>query len=215
MWPFRWSRASIPSPWTTEDSIYEDVCLGSNYERLARFTEKVTAASPEHHENGLWPMAQLLLHVAFRILLAESFTGAGGLKYTTTSGSGSHWWSRSSNLGGQYPLVEALMADRERTVQRRGMMYIALNPFVAGEFYAVYGDGSTSWNVPTAWEEDLATISKYIEPLPEVASTKPEQVRPATPRKSHWNKEKIEQGLKLVEAAVGVTEILQNLQELL
>ncbi|KAJ7874627.1 hypothetical protein B0H13DRAFT_2348467 [Mycena leptocephala] len=52
--------------------------------------------------------------------------------------------------------------------ERSGVMYVALNPFIAGEYYAVYGDGSVSWNFLTAWTEDVSTISWGITP---VAST--------------------------------------------
>jgi hypothetical protein len=39
------------------------------------------------------------------------------------------------------------------------LQYVALNPFIAGEYYAVYGDGNVSWNFPTAWTEEVSTIS--------------------------------------------------------
>jgi hypothetical protein len=37
-----------------------------------------------------------------------------------------------------------------------------LNPFVAGEYYAVYGDNSTTWNLPTAWNEDVTGVSQIF-----------------------------------------------------
>ncbi|KAJ7800711.1 hypothetical protein B0H14DRAFT_2898479 [Mycena olivaceomarginata] len=63
-------------------------------------------------------------------------------------------------------------------------MYIALNPFVAGEFYAVYGDGSASWNFPTAWSADVTAVSRHIKampvPAPAPAPTKPQPALPST-----------------------------------
>jgi hypothetical protein len=37
-----------------------------------------------------------------------------------------------------------------------------LNPFLAGEYYAVYGDGSTSWSLPTAWSPDVTAVSQML-----------------------------------------------------
>jgi hypothetical protein len=50
------------------------------------------------------------------------------------------------------------------------LQYVALNPFIAGEYYAVYGDGSVSWNFPTAWSEDVSTISRGITPVANTVS---------------------------------------------
>ncbi|KAF8177471.1 hypothetical protein K438DRAFT_1292035 [Mycena galopus ATCC 62051] len=70
------------------------------------------------------------------------------------------------DLRGLYPMVEGMIRNTQEAARRRGVMYIALNPFISGEFYAVYGDGSASWNFPTAWSADVAAISRAIKPMP-------------------------------------------------
>ncbi|KAJ7936092.1 hypothetical protein B0H13DRAFT_1853785 [Mycena leptocephala] len=70
--------------------------------------------------------------------------------------------SVSFDLRGQYPLVESLLRNTQESSRRRGIMYVALNPFLAGEYYAVYGDGSTSWSLPTAWSPDVTAVSQML-----------------------------------------------------
>ncbi|KAJ7838130.1 hypothetical protein B0H14DRAFT_2790139 [Mycena olivaceomarginata] len=88
------------------------------------------------------------------------------------------------DLRGQYRMVETMIRNTQEAARRRGVMYIALNPFVAGEFYAVYGDGSASWNFPTAWSADVTAVSRHIKampvPAPAPAPTKPQPALPST-----------------------------------
>ncbi|KAJ7083597.1 hypothetical protein B0H15DRAFT_850073 [Mycena belliarum] len=58
-----------------------------------------------------------------------------------------------------YHMLESCLLDGEETARRTGITYVALNPFVAGEYYAVYGDGSTAWNLPPAWSSDVIAVS--------------------------------------------------------
>ncbi|KAJ7217541.1 hypothetical protein C8J57DRAFT_1537669 [Mycena rebaudengoi] len=57
----------------------------------------------------------------------------------------------------QYPLVETLLRDVPEVSRRRGVTYLALNTFVAGEFYVVYGDASTSKSIQRIASADLAS----------------------------------------------------------
>lgn len=56
---------------------------------------------------------------------------------------------------------------------------------MAGEYYAVYGDNSTTWNLPTAWNEDVTGVSQIFgseaaEPEQTTAGgTEPAQTIPA------------------------------------
>ncbi|KAJ7234504.1 hypothetical protein B0H12DRAFT_1142734 [Mycena haematopus] len=75
------------------------------------------------------------------------------------------------DLRGQYPLVESMIRNTQEAARRRGVMYVALNPFVPNEYYAVYGDGSASWNFPTAWSTDVTAISRQIKAMPIPAPT--------------------------------------------
>ncbi|KAJ7459277.1 hypothetical protein FB451DRAFT_1563683 [Mycena latifolia] len=88
--------------------------------------------------------------------------------------------SISLELRGQYPLVEALLYDTAERSRRRNIIYIALNPFVAGEYYAVYGDGSARWNLPPAWEADVSSISHEIIEIAPLARESPGGTPPAS-----------------------------------
>ncbi|KAJ7767887.1 hypothetical protein DFH07DRAFT_1009264 [Mycena maculata] len=70
------------------------------------------------------------------------------------------------DLRGHYPMLEAMIRNMQEASRRRGVMYVALNPFIPGEFYAVYGDGSASWNFPTAWTADVTIVSREVKPIP-------------------------------------------------
>ncbi|KAJ7611168.1 hypothetical protein FB45DRAFT_320115 [Roridomyces roridus] len=68
----------------------------------------------------------------------------------------------SFDLRGGYPLVDGMIRNAVEAARRGGIMYIALNPFVPGEYYGVFGDGSASWNFPTAWSENVTFVSRHI-----------------------------------------------------
>ncbi|KAJ6518351.1 hypothetical protein DFH09DRAFT_1194478 [Mycena vulgaris] len=66
--------------------------------------------------------------------------------------------SAKYDLRGMYPLVKALFDE----ARGGGVKYVALNPFIPGEYYAVCLDGSTSWNLPKAWATDVCNSSERI-----------------------------------------------------
>ncbi|KAJ7459295.1 hypothetical protein FB451DRAFT_1506507 [Mycena latifolia] len=108
---------------------------------------------------------------------------------------------------GQYPPAEALLNDTAERSRRRNIAYIPLNPFVAGEYYVVYGDGSARWNLPPAWEADVSSISHEITPA---ATASPGGTRPASAEhKHHINWEEVN---KTLEAAVHVAELINAFQ---
>ncbi|KAJ7234854.1 hypothetical protein C8J57DRAFT_1574563 [Mycena rebaudengoi] len=66
--------------------------------------------------------------------------------------------SPAYDLRGMYPLVKALFDE----ARGGGVKYVALNPFIPGEYYAVCRDGSTTWNLPMAWATDVRSASQGI-----------------------------------------------------
>ncbi|KAJ7771316.1 hypothetical protein DFH07DRAFT_226489 [Mycena maculata] len=74
------------------------------------------------------------------------------------------------DLHGYYPTVEAMIRNTQEATRRGGLTYVSLNPHVADEFYAAFGDGSTMWNLPKAWNENVIFVSRHIQPLQPVAT---------------------------------------------
>ncbi|KAI0061037.1 hypothetical protein BV25DRAFT_1839343 [Artomyces pyxidatus] len=68
------------------------------------------------------------------------------------------------NLEDQYPVLEQLLEDVGERSRRKGLSYIALDPFVPNQHYVVFGDGSSLWKVPPAWNEDVLAVSSTIRP---------------------------------------------------
>nr|GAT52319.1 predicted protein [Mycena chlorophos] len=66
------------------------------------------------------------------------------------------------DLRGAYPLVESIIRDTGEATRRKGILYIALNPHVPGEFYLVFGDASVRWAFPAAWSPDVTAVSREI-----------------------------------------------------
>ncbi|KAF7314055.1 hypothetical protein HMN09_00564300 [Mycena chlorophos] len=100
------------------------------------------------------------------------------------------------DLRGAYPRVEAILRDTEGIARRNGLLvrnliysvpkktdlqYISLNPYIAGEFYLVFGDASARWKLPTAWTADVTEVSKHIRPLRPSSPTTPSRPAPSTP----------------------------------
>ncbi|KAJ6598648.1 hypothetical protein B0H10DRAFT_2085240 [Mycena sp. CBHHK59/15] len=58
-----------------------------------------------------------------------------------------------------YPAVDAMVRNSGENAQRKGIAFIALSPYAAGQYYVAYGDGSASWNLPNEWSEDVTTLA--------------------------------------------------------
>ncbi|KAJ7258102.1 hypothetical protein B0H12DRAFT_452564 [Mycena haematopus] len=101
----------------------------------------------------------------------------------------------------RYPRIEEMLKNR---AGKGGIAYIALSPFVAGEYYGVYGDGSTAWWLPTSWTKDVTTASQGIKPIQTTRSPSSSEEH-----ETNW-KEIIEVGNKVVELANGVTTLFSN-----
>ncbi|KAJ6505342.1 hypothetical protein C8R45DRAFT_547706 [Mycena sanguinolenta] len=160
---------------------YEDGRLGPHYARLARFIKNVAtnggyttrtvfgpngsffSMSPSGFcWQNLPPELEDDIHRCIKIRRPTSVAlGAQG-SYIVLYNDGTVVF----DLRGQYPLVESMIRNTQDAARRRGVMYIALNPFIAGEYYAVYGDGSAAWNFPTAWSADVIAVSRQIQAMP-------------------------------------------------
>ncbi|KAF8181909.1 hypothetical protein K438DRAFT_1840629 [Mycena galopus ATCC 62051] len=164
---------------------YEDGSLGPAYARLARFVQSVATTGAHTTRTVFGPNASFFsmspsgfcwqnlpfhlednIHACIKIRRPTCVgLGAQG-SYIVMYNDG----KIAFDLRGLYPLVESMLRNTQEAARRRGIMYVALNPFTAGEFYAVYGDGSASWNFPTAWTTDVTAISRQITAIPIPAS---------------------------------------------
>ncbi|KAF7373828.1 hypothetical protein MSAN_00594600 [Mycena sanguinolenta] len=100
----------------------------------------------------------------------------------------------------RYPGVETMINNRGH---KGGIAYIALSPFVAGEYYGVYGDGTTAWWLPTSWTKDVTMASQGIQPVPQKTRAQSSSAKHGT----NWA-EVLELGVKLSELANNLTEIV-------
>ncbi|KAJ7852361.1 hypothetical protein B0H14DRAFT_808482 [Mycena olivaceomarginata] len=176
--------------WKTKrgEDCYEGACLGPSYGRLARFIKNVATSGAHTTRTVFGPNASFFsmspsgfcwqnlppaleddMHACMKI--RRPTTVALGVQgaYVVLYNDGTIVF----DLRGQYQMVEAIIRNTQEAARRRGVMYIALNPFVAGEFYVVYGDGSASWNIPTAWSADVTNVSRAIKAMPVPAPALP------------------------------------------
>ncbi|KAJ6562570.1 hypothetical protein B0H19DRAFT_1375615 [Mycena capillaripes] len=150
--------------WLTGDSEwYKDANLSPNYAKLRAFIDHVTATG-EHITRTVFGLGFSYFSTSAKGV-ALGVQGSYVVLYDDAT--------VTSELHGLYPLVEALLCNTDEISRRRGIMYLALSPFVAGEYYAVYGDFSTSWNLPTAWIEDITSVSQLIASEVSAGGTEP------------------------------------------
>ncbi|KAJ7459293.1 hypothetical protein FB451DRAFT_1372027 [Mycena latifolia] len=201
---------------------FERSTLGPNYARLSAFVKSVSTEGTHTSSTVFGPGAsyfsrspsgfswqnlppELEDEIQNTLLKRRPTTVALGVdkSYVALYDDG----SLSLELRGQYPLVEALLNDTAERSRRRDIAYIALNPFVAGEYYVVYGDGSARWNLPPAWEADVSSISHEIAPS---VRASPGGTRPASAEhKHHIDWEEVNQKL---EATVHIAEFINIFQ---
>ncbi|KAJ7152377.1 hypothetical protein C8R46DRAFT_1357454 [Mycena filopes] len=166
---------------TRGEDWYEDGCLGPAYARLARFIKNVATKGGYTTRTVFGPGASFFSMSPagycwqnLPIALEDDLHGCMKTRRPTSVALGVlgayvvlyNDGTVTFDLRGQYPLVESMIRNTQEAARRRGVMYVALNPFVAGEYYAVYGDASASWNFPTAWGADVTAISREIRPMP-------------------------------------------------
>ncbi|KAJ7614933.1 hypothetical protein FB45DRAFT_873801 [Roridomyces roridus] len=156
---------------------WEDSCLGPSYSRLARFIKNAASRGVHTTHTVFGPSCSFFsispsgyswqnipaaleedIHHSVKVRRPTTVALGVGGAYVVLY----HDGTVAFDLRGQYPLVEAMIKDVDAAARKRGVMYLALNPFMAGEYYAVYGDGSATWNFPTAWSADVTTVSRQI-----------------------------------------------------
>ncbi|KAJ7874619.1 hypothetical protein B0H13DRAFT_1894444 [Mycena leptocephala] len=162
---------------------YENGCLGPNYTRLSEFIKGVATSGGHTMRTVFGPGASYFSMSGsgcswqnLPLALEDDILNSINVRRPTCVAMGVQgsyvviYNDRTVTLDlcGQYPLVEAMMTLSAQ--QKNGVVYVALNPFIAGEYYAVYGDGSVSWNFPTAWSKDVSTISRGITPVANTVS---------------------------------------------
>ncbi|KAJ6563287.1 hypothetical protein DFH09DRAFT_1158889 [Mycena vulgaris] len=170
---------------TSGEDWYENGCMGPQYSRLALFIKNVATTGGRTSRTVFGPDASYFSISArgysgqnLPPTLEDDIHKCSRLRWPTTvalgvQGSYVVLYSDGTvtfDLRGQYPLVESLIRNTQEASRRHGLMYIALNPFTAGEYYVVYGDGGAAWNFPVAWSEDVTSISRQIQPIPSPAA---------------------------------------------
>ncbi|KAJ7214867.1 hypothetical protein GGX14DRAFT_562897 [Mycena pura] len=163
------------------ETSFEAGCMGPHYARLARFIKNAASVPGGHttrtvfgpnasffsmSETGYcWQnLPQALedgIHASIRVrrpkCVALGARGAYVALYTDGT--------VTFDLMGVYPLVDGMIRNTQEAARRKGIMYVALNPHMPGEYYAVYGDGSATWSFPTAWTTNVTTVSLKIKPI--------------------------------------------------
>ncbi|KAJ7362788.1 hypothetical protein DFH08DRAFT_326666 [Mycena albidolilacea] len=166
--------------WKTKrgEDRYEEGCLGPSYPRLARFITAAAANGSHTTRTVFGPNASFFStspsgfcwqnlppgledNMQSCIRLRRPTCVALGVEgtYVVVYSDG----TTAFDLCGQYPLLQTIIM--ETAPSKRGLAYVALNPFVAGEYYAVYGDGTATWCLLPAWGQDVTTVSLQIKNL--------------------------------------------------
>ncbi|KAJ7826270.1 hypothetical protein B0H14DRAFT_2817441 [Mycena olivaceomarginata] len=151
--------------------------LGSSYARLARFT-KAVVTNGGHTRTVFGPNASFFSISSSGFCwqnlppgLEDNIQSCNKLRrpvYVALGVEGTYIVMYSDgtmvfDLCGQYPLLQTIIL--EKAPKKRGLMYCALNPFVGGEYYVVYGDGGSTWCLHPTWSADVKTVSLRIKEL--------------------------------------------------
>ncbi|KAJ7353388.1 hypothetical protein DFH08DRAFT_856712 [Mycena albidolilacea] len=70
------------------------------------------------------------------------------------------------NLQGLYPGLQPLLDNPEERNKRNSITYVALSPYVAGHYFAAFGNGTAIWNLPSVMHTDVESVAKTLRPLP-------------------------------------------------
>ncbi|KAF8209917.1 hypothetical protein K438DRAFT_1810544 [Mycena galopus ATCC 62051] len=159
------------------EKCYEDGSLGPSYARLARFT-KAVITNDGHSRTVFGPNSSFFSISSSGFCwqnlppeLEDNIQSCNKLRqpvYVALGVEGTYIVMYSDgtmvfDLCGQYPLLQTIIMEKAH--KKRGLMYCALNPFVAGEYYAVYGDGGSTWCLHSTWSADVKTVSLRIKEL--------------------------------------------------
>nr|GAT48616.1 predicted protein [Mycena chlorophos] len=156
--------------WTTKSNqeMYEADYLPPNYAKLAKFiagrSAHTTFGSNQSYfsttKTGLsWQNLppELETHIMSRIRIGRPHTIALGVNgaWIGLWDDGQLFFS-AAQLKSYYPDLFELTQNEAETKKRKGIAYVALSPFVAGQWFATFGDGSSLFNLPRTMHEDRA-----------------------------------------------------------
>ncbi|KAJ6561814.1 hypothetical protein B0H19DRAFT_1375131 [Mycena capillaripes] len=106
-----------------------------------------------------------------------------------------------SELQGKYARAEMTIRT---SASIGGLAYIALSPFHAEHFYAVYSKGGWKSYLPKSWTECVSAVSKGIQPITQKASSSSSAPSaPVVHKKTTW-KEGLAIGFKVVKVATDI-----------
>ncbi|KAJ7200359.1 hypothetical protein GGX14DRAFT_660277, partial [Mycena pura] len=218
--------------WRTSrgENWYEDGCMDPQYARLARFIRTAASTADGHTTRTVFGPNASFFSMSDRgycwqnlpPALEDDLQTSLRVRRPTSVALGAHGafvviysdGTISFNLQDLYPVVEGLLSDThsgwQEAARRGGIVYVALNPHMPGEFYLVYGDGSAFWGLPTEWAKDVTTVSREIKPVHALSSVSLGGTAPSAPiatpapapapaHKMNWV-EGVTLGLKVVNA---------------
>ncbi|KAJ7270772.1 hypothetical protein B0H12DRAFT_1067408 [Mycena haematopus] len=162
------------------EDYYEELFLGPKYTKLAEFMRNIaqngehctrTVFGPNTSYFAVSPSGyswQNLPPVLENDIISRMKKGTPTTVALGVHGSFVVLYSNGNvtfEVAQHYPAVDAMIRNAAENTRRKGIAFIALSPYAAGQYYVAYGDGSASWNIPTEWTVDVTTVSKSLRPV--------------------------------------------------
>ncbi|KAF8172787.1 hypothetical protein K438DRAFT_2023652 [Mycena galopus ATCC 62051] len=167
------------------EDYYEELFLGPRYSKLAEFMRNI-AQNGEHCTRTVFGPNTSYFTISpsgyswqnLPPALETDITGRLKKGSPTNVALGVHGsfvvlysnGNVSFEVAEHYPDVDAMIRNSAENSRRKGIAFIALSPYSAGQYYVAFGDGSASWNIPTEWTVDVTTVSKSLRPVASVRS---------------------------------------------
>ncbi|KAJ6630145.1 hypothetical protein B0H10DRAFT_1985190 [Mycena sp. CBHHK59/15] len=152
------------------EDCYEELFLGPKYAKLADFMRNIAQAggTPRARYFSISPSGFSWQNLP--PVLEQDIMGRMKKGVPTNVALGMHGafvvlysdGNVTFDVATHYPAVDAMVRNSGENAQRKGIAFIALSPYAAGQYYVAYGDGSASWNLPNEWSEDVTTVSKSL-----------------------------------------------------
>ncbi|KAJ6463386.1 hypothetical protein C8R45DRAFT_940347 [Mycena sanguinolenta] len=162
------------------EDYYEELFLGPRYTKLAEFMRDIAQKGEHCTRTVFGPGASyfsispggyswqnlppaLENDIIGRIKTGTPTTVALGVhgSFVTLYSNG----NVSFDVAQHYPAVDAIIRNSAEATRRKGIAFVALSPYAAGQYYVAYGDGSASWNIPNEWAVDVTTVSRSLRPV--------------------------------------------------
>ncbi|KAJ7452168.1 hypothetical protein B0H11DRAFT_1927589 [Mycena galericulata] len=164
----------------TDHNDTPELFLGPRYSKLAEFMRSIAQAGEHTTRTVFGPNASYFTMSSSGFswqnlpsVLEHDMVGRmkKGLPTTVTLGMNGAFvvlygdGNVTFDVATHYPAVDAMIRNSAENARRKGIAYISLSPYAAGQYYLAYGDGSASWNLPTEWSLDVTTVSKSLRPV--------------------------------------------------